>query len=156
MNLLAVTFAGLVIRGPHTVTLDVATTQALGFRSGDLPAWFGVERSWLEDTHTDQQYGLWNGLTFAVPDGAVVVLPPSCFPISQRWRLDVGGAQLTPVYGVVGWEPLDQNFDGSVDGIDYDLFTNRFVDGDERSDFNADGFVDGMDADAFENEWSQR
>jgi len=54
------------------------------------------------------------------------------------------------------FDPLDFNKDGFVNGEDFDLFTNRFIQGDMTADFDRDGFVSGEDFDAFASAFSSK
>lgn len=46
-----------------------------------------------------------------------------------------------------GW--CDVNWDGFINGADYDLYLVLFKDGNAGADYDGDGWVTGMDVDAF-------
>ena len=151
---LTITLAGLVFTGPALVRWEISTTIDQGFNSGAVAPAFGLPQPY--EIGTLQDFGLWNYAEFDVREGDTVTIPPSLLPTSLRWRLSVNGVMWSHPAGVAGFQPLDQNLDGFVDGADYDLWMEWFEAGDERSDFNGDGFPDGIDADVFSNEWSTR
>ena len=151
---LTITLAGLIFTGPALVRWEVATTIDQGFHSAAVAPAFGLPQPY--EIGTLQEFGTWNYAEVDVREGDTLTIPPSLLPTTLRWRLTVNGVMRSHPAGVAGFQPLDQNLDGFVDGADYDLWMGWFEAGDPRADFNGDSFPDGIDADVFVNEWSTR
>ncbi len=117
----------------------------IGHRAGggqDYTMWYELNDDGQIDHAMNSVVLDWTGLSSVefVPERSLIGLGANDF----EFTIDSVDVEF-----VVPFCAADVNFDGFVNGDDYDAFASAFDGADFAADFNGDGFVNGDDYDAF-------
>jgi len=150
--------AGIDVESTPEMTLPIT---GVGGTQTEAPGWF-VDALALDLGHGREgdQLAIGNTAVFIIPDEAMpgdldAILGNSMFSPSMwmedtpvvEWYVDMRYSQDAAIIVVLPATPGDANFDGAVDGGDYTIWADHYLQPGcwGEGDFNEDGFIDGGD-----------